>query len=108
VPLEFIVQGTPADELADGTPVYHGVEVSRGFSCGWSGTLSKPQYLQALRSSNCPETVCSFEEWVPAECRSGCGCRAASAASPSSAGILMALLGVVAARRMARPNARQP
>jgi MYXO-CTERM domain-containing protein len=108
VPVELIVQGAPVDELADGTPVYRGSDVTRGFSCGWSGKLSKQQYLQALRSSNCPETVRSFEEWIPEGCRdSGCGCRVAGAASPSSAGILVALLGVVVARRMARPNARR-
>lgn len=105
---EFIVQGMPDDQLADGTLVYLGVEVSGGVSCGFSGKLSKEQCLQALHSSNCAETVRSFEEWVPAECKSGCGCRAAGAATPSSAGILMALLGVVVARRMARPNARRP
>lgn len=107
VPVELIVPGTPADELPDGTPVYQGTNVTNGFSCGWSGTLSKQQYLQALRSSDCPETVRSFEEWIPEGCEdSGCGCRAAGGASPSSAGILMALLGVVVARRMARPSGR--
>lgn len=47
------------------------------------------------------------EEWIPEECEdSGCDCRTAGGASPSSAGILMALLGVVVARRMARPSGR--
>jgi hypothetical protein len=107
VPVELIVPGTPADQLSDGTPVYSGHEVTRGFSCGWSGTLSKEQYLQAVRASNCSETVRSFEEWIPEGCRdSGCGCRAVGEANPSAAGILMALLGAVIARRAARSSGR--
>ena len=107
VPVQMVVQGIAGRELDGGTPVYRGIQLGADgrYSCGWSGPITKQQYLQAVQAQNCPETLESFESWKN-ECDDGCGCRAVGRAQPSPTGILLALLGVVLARRMARPRAR--
>jgi MYXO-CTERM domain-containing protein len=102
-PAELIVPGWPTGSLDDGTPTFSGADVTNDrFFCGGDVVISKQQYLQAVQSSNCDGTMRSFDEWEVPDCNRGCGCRAVGASAPTPAGILIALVGAIVARRMAR------
>jgi len=96
VDVDVVLRGAYDYQLDDGTKVYAGVSFQNGrTACDWGPSLTRSQYLEAVLSDDCPRYIAEHDDG----CDEGCGCRAASHGGPTSLGILMALLGVVVARR---------
>ncbi len=65
--------------------------------------LTKRQTIDALQSSNCNAALAKVDSrWADHPACGGCGCDTQGSGTPSSVGILLAVVGAVAARRLAR------